>query len=351
MTKNLSAFIVQESVSVFDAAAAIAANNRQVVFVCKGMKLLASFNDGDLRRYILKAGDVSLSVRHAANYNPLSLGVNEVSDAQRLFKVNPYIRAIPIIDENSEIASLVFFEKENIRREAQLEIPVVIMAGGRGTRLAPFTDVLPKPLIPVGDKTITEHIMMQFQDYGCNDFSMIVNYKKELIKAYFSETSHKGSLRFIDEQEFQGTGGGLRLLKGRLSGTFFMTNCDILVEADYEDLLNQHRKSGALITMVCAFKKVSVPYGTVELDENGNPIRLVEKPEYPLLTNTGLYVIEPAFLDTIPANAFVHITQLIQQLIDDGQSVGVYPISGNQWSDMGQHDELENMITQLKIGK
>ena len=349
MLDELSSFIIQEETSVFDAVAAIDRNRRQIIFVCDGMRLLGSLSDGDIRRYILRSGDVSKSVRHAANYNAVTLSKEEATNAQSLITKAPYIKAIPILDETGDIVSVYFSESEYVRKDVNLSIPVVIMAGGKGARLKPFTNVLPKPLIPIGDMTITEHIMERFLNFGCTEFSIIINEKKELIKAYFSETQCKGNLDFIDEEVFQGTAGGLKLIHGKLNSTFFLTNCDILVEADYEDILEHHRKTGALITMVCAIKKISVPYGTIELDDDGKPAKFIEKPEYPLLTNTGLYVIEPAFLDIIPSDKPIHMTDLIQSLIDEGKSVGIYPISENQWSDMGQPQELDKMISQLEM--
>ena len=341
---ELNNFIIQEDTSVYDAAGAINANGRQIVFVCDGMRLLAVLSDGDLRRYILRSGDISKSVRYAANHSPLTLTIAESHNVKQLLLKNPHIRAIPILDKKGNIVSISFTENTSVRKQTHLGVPVVIMAGGKGTRLAPYTNVLPKPLIPVGDKTITEHIIDRFISFGCDDFKMIINHKKELIKAYFSEVSCNGSLHFIEEKHFQGTGGGLKLLDGIIDKTVFMTNCDILIEADYEDILKHHRSVGATITMVCALKKVSVPYGTIELDEAGRPIKLVEKPEYPILTNTGLYVIEPCFLDNIPPDTYIHITELIQQLMDKGQTVGVYPISESGWLDMGQIDELGKMV-------
>jgi len=223
----------------------------------------------------------------------------------------------------------------------------VIMAGGKGTRLAPYTDVLPKPLIPIGDKTITEHIVEKFMDFGCNDFTMIINHKRGLIKAYYNETPIKGSMHFVEEVQFNGTGGGLKLLEDMHKKTFFMSNCDVLIDADYEDILRHHKKSEAIVTMVCALKRITVPYGTVELDGIGRPMKLVEKPEYPLLTNAGLYVIEPEFLSYIPTDTFIHITDIIQQMIDADRPVSVYPIGEADWMDMGQLDELKGMKKRL----
>ena len=347
MKSDLSGYIIQENTSVIDAAEAIDATKRQIIFICDGTKLLASCSDGDLRRYILRSGDLSKSVKKVANYEPISVKVGESAKALQMIAENPYIRAVPVLNENDEIVSIIFSEKTSVHRVTRLEVPVVIMAGGKGTRLAPFTDVLPKPLIPIGEMTITEHIMERFLDFGCNEFIMIINHKRELIKAYFSETPYIGSLRFIDEKEFLGTAGGLKLLTGIINETFFMTNCDTIIEADYEDLFNHHKKTGAIITMICALKKVSVPYGTVELDENGDPICLIEKPEYPLLTNTGLYVIEPSFLDEIPQNEHIHITEVIQRIIDKDLPVGVYPVGEAGWLDMGQLEGLSQMERSL----
>ena len=343
---ELSNFIVQENTSIIDAAAAIDANGRQIVFVCKGSKLIASLSDGDIRRYILNAGDVSKSVDHAAKSNPISVYIGEQSTAQQLMRDHG-VRVIPILDSNEEIVSIVMEDNERLHKIIQLCIPVVIMAGGKGTRLAPYTDVLPKPLIPVDDKTITEHIMGRFLNFGCDDFTVIVNYKKELIKAYFKEMDNACTLRFVDEELFQGTGGGLKLLDGMFTETFFMSNCDTLIDADYEDILGHHRENNALVTMVCALKKVSVPYGTVEIDNNGNLLGLTEKPEYPLLINTGFYVIDIKFLDTISSGEIVHITELIQRLIDSKKSVSIYPISESGWFDIGEMEGLSRITQRL----
>ena len=345
--QELLNFIVQKDVTVFDATAALDAGGKNIVFVCDGLKLLATFTDGDLRRYVLRSGDMSKPISCAANYNPHKLHVNE-HERQSPRDKGFLSRGIPIVNDMGEIVSIEFLHPTVAHKNISLNIPVVIMAGGKGSRLAPYTDVLPKPLIPVGDKTITEHIMERFIGCGCNSFTMIVNYKKELIKAYFKESLYMENMRFVDEFSFLGTGGGLKLLEGMYSGTFFMTNCDVLIDADYDDIVHLHRKSKSLITMVCAIKKIEVPYGTVELNETGNPIKLVEKPEYPLLTNTGLYVIEPAFLENIPNDAFVHITDLIQKLIEDGRPVGVYPVSDAKWLDMGQIEELGRMEKALR---
>ena len=217
------------------------------------------------------------------------------------------------------------------------------MAGGKGTRLYPYTKVLPKPLIPIGDVPITMHIMKHFEKYGCTHFTLVVNHQKELIKAYFSDPEIPYTVDFAEEEKPLGTAGGLKLLEGRINGTFFMTNCDILVDADYDKIYEYHKKSGNLITMVCAVKKITIPYGTVCMNESGHIESMVEKPEISYLVNTGYYVAESEALSEIPKNTFIHMTDVVQKCIDEGKPVAVFPISENQWSDMGQIDEMEKM--------
>ena len=147
---------------------------------------------------------------------------------------------------------------------------------------------------------------------------------------------------FIEEKKFMGTGGGLKLLEGRYASTFFMSNCDILIEADYGEIVRFHRENKNLATMVCAMKHVTIPYGTVEVSSEGRAQRLKEKPELSFITNTGFYVLEG-----IPADTFIHITDIMQKYIDGGKQIGVYPIAEERWLDMGQMDELERMKKRL----
>src|SRR5699024_1004175 len=143
----------------------------------------------------------------------------------------------------------------------RVDIPVVMMAGGLGTRLYPYTKILPKPLIPVGERPISGLIIDRFREFGCHRFTMVVNYKKGMLKSYLGDLEKDYALDFVDETRFMGTGGGLCLLKGRMDSPFFFTNCDTLLDLDFGDLYEKHRERGNLITMVCAFKHFTVPYG------------------------------------------------------------------------------------------
>lgn len=339
---SVEAYIIQENSNIVDALEAINENARGVVYVCDGMKLKGVVTDGNVRRHIMKGGQIDVNVRELMNASPRYLMHSDETDPYE-FMEKAGITSLPILNNDFEIVSIKFLHASAIHATHDLDVPVVIMAGGKGTRLLPLTQVIPKPLVTIDDRTITEMIMDQFMQFGCNDFNMIVNYKKALIKAFFSEYEDEYHVSFTDEEEFMGTGGGIKLLQGKYDDSFFLTNCDILIEEDYGDILKKHKKDGDIITIVCAIKKFTVPYGTVEMDENGCVARFKEKPSQTHMVNTGLYVIHPRFLDYIPENTFIHITQVIEKCIANGEKVGIYPIQEGNWWDMGQMTELEKM--------
>lgn len=346
---RLEDYIVESRTPVIRAMEIIDRNSRGIVYLCEGKRLVGVLTDGDIRRHLLKGGDLGQPVDGIANRDPKWLPVGEKARAKELME-QYHVRSVPLLNDRGELVRIVFPQEaedaEPVR--GQIHVPVAIMAGGRGTRLYPYTQILPKPLIPIGEKTITEHIIDHFKAYGCTRFDMIVNYKKNFIKAYFMDHEDHIDISFIEEEEYRGTGGGLKLLEGRYDSAFFMSNCDILIEGDYGDILRAHEEQGDIATMVCAEKHVTIPYGTVEVSGSGHAARLNEKPEMSFLTNTGLYVLEPEFLKRIPDHTFIHITDVLQSCIDAGEPVGVYRIPEEDWLDMGQMDEMERMKKRLE---
>lgn len=339
---QLNDFIVEPDCTIRNAMQQIDHNGRGIIYVCQEKILQGVLTDGDIRRYILRNGDLEQKISSVANLHPKYLTYAKRDQAKVILEENS-IQSMPIVDEKGRIVEICFLRDKVKGKKEQLGVPVVIMAGGKGERLYPYTQILPKPLIPIGEKTITEHIMDRFQAFGCNCFDMIVNYKKNFIKSYFLDNQTSVDVSFIEETEFFGTGGGLKLLQGRYSSSFFMSNCDILIEENYGDILRFHKERGNIVTMVCALKQLMLPYGTVQVSDDGQAVKLNEKPELSFITNTGFYVLEPEFLDEIPENTFIHITDVIQKCIDEGKRIGVYPISEDHWLDMGQMDELERM--------
>ena len=345
---NIENYSIDENASIFEAMEKININAKGIIYVLHQDELVGVVTDGDIRRYILEKGDLNNSIIKIVNKSLIWLLAEKEKQAYSILKKRK-ITSLPILNAKKQILKIYFRDNWIESCKDKLDIPVVIMAGGEGTRLHPYTQILPKPLIPIGDQTITEHIMNHFSEYGCNDFTMIVNYKKNFIKSYFLDQGHKYNVDFIDEEEFLGTGGGLKLLDKKFESTFFMTNCDILIEEDYSQILDYHKSQNNLITMVCAVKNMTIPYGTVEVSESGKAMKLKEKPKLSFVTNTGFYVIEPEFIDKIPYNTFIHITDLIQNCINEGERVGVYKINEENWMDMGQLEELERMKRKLNV--
>lgn len=348
--KNLDRFIVLETSTVRDVMAKIARNNRGIVFVCENGKLLATVTDGDIRRYLLTGGGLDDKIAKAAHYSPVYAYEEDRENAETIMK-KAVIMALPVVDRHLKLQEVIFLNhfKFSPSTTVNLNVPVIIMAGGKGTRLKPFTDILPKPLIPLEEKTITEHIMERFGEYGCAPFYMIVNYKKNFIKSYFSDNEKKYDLIFVDEKEFLGTAGGLKLLQGRVKGDFFVSNCDIMIEADYQDILAYHRERQCMITMVCAKKNYRIPYGTVEADEKGYVKTMQEKPGLTYNVNTGLYVVNEKFLEKITEGFTADMTDLINKCLVQKETVGIYLIDEEQWLDIGQIEELQRTQKILDI--
>jgi dTDP-glucose pyrophosphorylase len=340
---NTSDLIIRDNISICDAMRIIDKSDYKILFVTKDGKLYGTLTDGDIRRYLFNGGSLQGVAAEAANNTPKV--ACSLSQAAELYNRLYYI-AIPIVDSNGIILD-IYFGEESPKIKKKIQVPVVINAGGKGTRLDPFTRVLPKPLIPVGELPIIEHIMQRFKEYGCHDFSMIVNYKKELIKTYFKECDNQYSISWYDEDMPLGTGGGLSLLKGKMKETFFFTSCDTLLMADYESMLRFHRENGNAVTMICAWKNLTLPYGIVEMGNGGIIEEMREKPELSFLTNTSIYIVEPSVIEDIPVETSITFPEIIQMQINKGRKAAAYPVSESEWLDMGQISELEKMRERL----
>ncbi len=336
--------------TVRDAIACLEASSEKYVCITgEEGKLLGLFTQGDMRRHLIAGGDLSDSVEVAMNASPCVFSSREDAiEASALSKLDVY----PIVDERGILVDC--FCKGDPAYTAMQEkplqdIPLVVMAGGKGTRLYPYTKVLPKALVPIGEKTILERVIEEFTSWGCREVYVIVKHKARMIRAYFDELETDYTLHFVEEQKFLGTGGGLSLLKEKIDRPFFLSNCDILVKADYDCVIKTHRTNSDLITFVAAMKDLEVPYGVIVTKADGSASMLREKPHYSFLTNTGVYFIEPQVLREIPDNTFIHITDVAQNIINSGRRVGVFPVSEKSWLDMGQINEMSHMLKALGI--
>lgn len=339
-------FLIDEESTMIEAMHQLDRVAKKVLFVLRDGKFIAAITDGDIRRWILKKGNLDEKIKNIANYNPKFIYIKDKAIAKEYMKKHS-IEAVPIVDENMNIVSVASWNDEEFETKKNLDIPVVIMAGGLGTRLYPYTKILPKPLIPIGEIPIAEHIINRFNKYGCKDFFLIVNHKKNMIKAYFNEIEKDYDVTYIDEDKPLGTGGGLSLLKGKISKTFILSNCDILIEEDYEKIYEYHKKEKNLVTMICSLKNIKIPYGVIEIGKNGEIHSMREKPEISFFTNTGCYIVEPEIISGLKEEESIGFPDIIERHKNAGEKIGIYPISENAWMDMGQLDEMEEMRKRL----
>jgi len=323
-----------------------------LIVVDENQKILGTLTDGDIRRSILAGMDFSATIENHYFTKPSILKINEYTNDEALELLrSKKLDLIPIIDENRYVVDYVTWsslgEKSEKDENSLSSVSVVIMAGGKGTRLEPFTKVLPKPLVPIHEKPIIEHIIEKFTSLGVNDFYITVNYKNRILKAYFEELQPDYKVNFIDEQEPLGTAGSLKFLEGKFARPFFVTNCDIIIKADYTSLYNFHIKNGYDITLVASTKEYIIPYGTCELNGDGYLSHINEKPQYDFLINTGLYILNPEVLGLIPEKRLYHITHLIEDVKNRGKKVGVFPIDDDAWIDVGQWADYKKAVDNL----
>ena len=337
-------YIIKENISVREAMRKLDACEKKIVFVVTQGKLCATLTDGDIRRYLMNGGSLESMAIEAANRNPKF--AKNLQQARTLYHEKNYI-AIPVVDDSGQLRDVYLGDWVEQEHQYDLNIPVVINAGGKGTRLDPYTRVLPKPLIPIGEMPIIEHIMQAFIKYGCNEFHIIVNYKKQLMKSYFNEAETSYNITWYDEETPLGTGGGLSLLKGKMKSTFVFANCDTLMLSNYESMLRFHREHSNTVTMIGAYKSIDIPYGVVEMGRDGVIEGMREKPEMSMLANTGMYIVEPEVLEDIVDGVAVGFPDIIKKQQAAGRRVAVYPVSENEWLDMGQLPELEKMRIRL----
>ena len=345
--QEIKKFIGNESMTLSEAMQKIDNNANGILLIVNSKnKLVACISDGDIRRYLLSGGAMSDLAITAANKSPKV--ATSVDEARHQYHIRNYV-IIPIVDQNDNIIDIYSGDSGNKHQKIHnpLNIPVVINAGGKGTRLDPYTRVLPKPLIPVGDLPIIEHIMKEYMSYSCDEFHIIVNYKKDLMKAYFADNDNHYNIKWYDEETPLGTGGGLSLLRGMLIDTFFFANCDALLTANYESMIKFHKENGNVITMICAYKNMNIPYGVVEMGVNGSIEKMKEKPLMSFLTNTGIYIVEPEVIDDLVDNEPINFPDIIVREKQKGKKVAVFPVSENDWMDMGQFPELEKMRIKL----
>ncbi len=342
-TKIVQNIFIAPEASVLEALGLMDKNDSKLLIVGSEDNYVSMLSIGDIQRHLLKTQDYTTNVKSIVRDNVIVVSRDLSRSEIATIMMSKRIEFMPIVD-NSQVVDVVFWkdiiDHTQVSKPLPSEIPVVIMAGGFGTRLRPLTNVIPKPLVPIGDKPIMERIIDSFVNCGITQFYATVNYKAEFIKFYFDNIKDRGyDLGYYVEDKPLGTAGSLHLLKDKISTTFFVSNCDIQIDQEYADILEYHKSNQNDLTVVAAIKNYSIPYGTIDTAENGILKKLNEKPTLTFQVNTGVYVLEPHLLQEIPENKFFHITDLMEKITNRNGRVGVFPISEGSWKDIGVWDE------------
>jgi dTDP-glucose pyrophosphorylase len=296
--------------------------------------------DGDIRRGILDDIDLDAPVRSVMNEDPVTARPQEdrqsLIDRMRARRIHQ----IPLVDDDGRIVGIEVLD--DLLEPETRPNPVVLMAGGLGTRLRPLTEDCPKPLLEVGDKPILETILEGFIVHGFHRFYLSVNYKSGMIEDYFGDGSGWGvDISYIHEEKRLGTAGPLSLLPERLEETMIVMNGDLLTKLNFAHLLDFHRKHAAAATMCVREHETQVPYGVVETDDQ-YMTGLEEKPTERYFVNAGIYALEPETLDLIPKNEFFDMTELFEQLVDRERHVTVFPVR-EYWQDVGRKEDFRRV--------
>jgi len=358
MNHTIDELSIKGNSSILDALKRMDAIMRKLLIVKDGEgKFEGVVSIGDIQRAIIKSLPFSTAVSSILRNDFKTASPEDDFVIIKEVMLRYRMEYMPVVNTTSRLVEKIVFwedlfsEKFNDQKNDSLKgMPVVIMAGGEGTRLRPITNIIPKPLVPIGAKPIIEIIMDNFYNYGANEFYLSVNYKAKMIQQYFEDMDHEYHINYIHEPHPLGTAGSLKLLKDILHSTFFVSNCDILVDEDYSEILKYHVENKNILTAVAAVKNYSIPYGTFKTTANGILTELTEKPNLNFLVNTGFYILEPEVLNMIPDGKFFHITDLLEDLVRRGKKIGVFPVSEGSWMDIGAWEEY-NRTQKILSGK
>lgn len=299
-------------------------------------KLIGALTDGDVRRGLIKGFTIDSYIDQIIQGNPRYI----VKGENNLKKVIEYregdFRIVPVVDENHKVVNVINFR----RIRSYLPIDAVIMAGGRGQRLKPLTDVTPKPLLKIGDKAIMEHNLDRLALFGIDDFWVSVKYLGEQIENHFGKGENKNiTIEYVWENEPLGTIGAVSKIENFQHDYILVTNSDLLTNIDYELFFLDFIKQDADLAVLTIPYQVNIPYAVLETN-NGTVKSFKEKPTYTYYSNGGIYLMKKEMLNFIPKDCFFDAPDLMQELINNNHKVISFPFSG-YWLDVGKHEDFE----------
>lgn len=298
--------------------------------------LLGSLTDGDVRRGFIKGVNSEALIEEIVKRDPVYINAQE-NNLEKIIKYREQnFRILPIVDDNKKIINVINFRKI----KSYLPIDVVIMAGGRGERLRPLTDTIPKPLLQIGGKAILEHSLDRLALYGINNFWISVNYLGEQIENYFGNGNKKSiNINYVREKEPLGTIGSVAQIRNFSNDYVLITNSDLLTNIDYEQFFQEFINQNADLAVLSIPYKVSIPYAILETKSN-SIISLKEKPVFTYYSNGGIYLMKKGMIKFIPSHSKFDATDFIEELIKNKLKVISVPFSG-YWLDVGKFEDFE----------
>jgi dTDP-glucose pyrophosphorylase len=299
-------------------------------------KLLGSLTDGDVRRGLINNYSIENTIDQVIQkkFKFIRKGDNDIKRIIQYREAN--FRIVPILDNNDVVVNVINFR--NIK--SYLPIDAVIMAGGRGQRLQPLTNTIPKPLLKVGEKPIMEYNLDQLAKYGIDNFWVSLKYLGNQIENYFGSGKDKNiNIDYVWENESLGTIGAVALIKNFTHDYILVTNSDLLTNIDYEHFFLEFIKQDADLAVLTIPYQINIPYAVLET-QNNEIISFKEKPTYTYYSNGGVYLMKKEIIRYIPQNSFYNSTDLMQHLINLNYKVISYPFIG-YWLDIGKHDDFK----------
>ncbi len=346
--KNWRACLAPRGATIVEAIKTIDASGLQIALIVdENEKLLGTLTDGDVRRAILKGISLAEPVELIMNKNPRRLGQSALPEEAEELMQRYGLHHIPIVNTEGRIVGMRFSDELGAT-PSNFETPVVLMAGGLGSRLAPLTDDMPKPMLKVGDKPILETILESFISHGFRRFFISVNYKSDQIKSHFGNGDAWGvSIQYLEETKRLGTAGALKLLPPSDNGSLLVMNGDLLTKVNFAELLKQHTDNGAFLTTCIRQSSMQIPYGVVEYEGNVL-LGIREKPVEHFFINAGIYALRHRALEHIPEDVFFDMPSLILALKKLGSPLGVFPIR-EYWIDIGHMAEYQRANEEYRL--
>lgn len=321
-----------------------------LIVIDSKFKLLGTLSDGDLRKSIINHKSLSAKISNIYNKKPKKFYENNIDqELVEKYFIKLRLEIIPIVNKNNYLKDLIIFSKYFKKNKLEINekfdniIDIVIMAGGLGTRLAPFSNIIPKPLMPYKNSTLIESIMNKFNDFNLNNFIISLNYKEKLIRTYLKSVNKKYKINFLNETFPMGTIGSLGKIK-RKSDDFFLINCDTIIDINYKDLYNFHKNNNYDITIVSCTKEFKIPYGCFDINNKGKMIKMIEKPKLNYLVNTGMYLINSKILKIIPKNKKLDFNDFLEKINKLKYKIGFFAIDESSWKDFGEISSFNETI-------